>query len=93
MSKNFRPDKKLKRKKAWKQYKKIRNILKFWRRSVANGKQSKKNPPVRFSQPLRMKKLLKRIAKKLLKDKKNVVKLKWYQKLWKKIKTLLIRKK
>lgn len=106
--KNFRADKKLKRKRAWKRWRKTKNILDNWikeeRNRVKAGLPHRK-PPVAYSVPKKHTTKEQRIAYeikkkkvgealKAWKEKKPVVKLKWYQTLWLKILNLLkIRKK
>jgi len=51
--KNFRPDKKLERKRAWKWWRKTRNTLKDWLREESNRAEAglpHRNPPVEFAQ-------------------------------------------
>jgi len=76
---NFRPDKKLKRKKAWKRWRKTRNILENWVKEESNRVKlglPPRKPPVRFSK--RRKYPIKELPKASKKPKSM---LKWYQKL------------
>jgi len=73
---NFRPDKKLKRKKAHKKWQKTRNILEQWLREERN--RIKQSLPPRKS-PVRFSKRRKYPIKELPKRPKSM--LKWYQKL------------
>lgn len=89
----FRPDKKLKRKRAWKRWRKTRNTLENWLKEEGNRGLPHRNPPVEFAQrkkyprkglsPSQINKLMKETQEKATKQKQEaVVKLKWYKKLW-----------
>lgn len=83
--KNFRPDKKLKRKNAWKRYRKTKNILDDWVRQLRNENRTSNYPPVSFPKKLKYHRhLVPKVIKLELKKKK--------QKIWKKIKTFMKKK-
>lgn len=84
---NFRPDKKLKRKRTYKRWRRIRNILENWIREERNKIEAglkSKGMPVRFG------KRRKYPTPEHIEEtsKKPEIVLKWYQKLWNWIKNL-----
>ena len=94
---NFRSDKKLRRKQAWKRYEKTRNILNAWAKGARNSKWSGKRPSVQFPKSKKWPSRVEPISggvnpirmPQSSQGPKNVIKLKWYQRLWKIIQKLL----